>query len=351
MLQRSSYEPLPQQPNSVSTWVIMSCPKRRKLSGRRSSQPSLIAVALDNVKKESDSCNWSTLPPELLVKVFVYLASPKDRMAVGSVCSHWRLALNVPTLWNNSWIFPRPGLKSRPQAFWDLLHQRGCKNFTLVQYKDLHALSQQMCGCTSGLKLIVTEKLWIGIHNSNPLDIVRMFSSLRVLHLQFSGYGCFPFRWLKEMNVANLASSLVELKLSEVNDLSMQDFGCLSHCNVRVLTITFCGSLTSIDTMQLICQFPSLKRLNICNCLYYNEIISSRSSADWALPSTITHLNLSRTTFYLAGSFFCHIFRNLRYINLMFCMKEPEVLVSTLSSLPSLAEIYLRGMYVNYYPA
>ena len=324
----------------------MSAIKRPRLS---SSYPSLLSVAQDRLNNEVYVCSWCVLPLELLVKIFTYL-NPKDRREVGSVCTRWRTALNVPTLWEDSWIFLKPGLKSRHVSFWNLLEQRGYAKFGVQGrgcLSDLSILSDKLKRVTgiTGLKVLISYQP----DNRLDLKILHSFSSLQILHLDFVSHFT-SFKWISSVDLASL-TSLSELRLSGITDLCMLDSDFLSHPQVHTLVIRTCGSLRSRDTKRLIYQFPKLRKLSILSCFYYHCLVSDNYLSPIHAPlPPLTSLDLSRTVFGTIGHQFGTFFSNLRYINLLLCIQKYDNLIKILSPLPLLEEIHIRGVVSSLKP-
>lgn len=311
-------------------------PKRPKLATTQ--QPSLLVVARNRAKKKPDESTWSFLPLELLMKIFWYL-DPKDRQSVSSICSQWHSALNIPALWTDSWIFLKKGLKTKPVAFWMLIHQRGFVKFGLQGKnldKDLIILHDKVTSTIRALKLIITQQ------NPVQLDVLNTFTTLTVLHLEFT---CFTSsQWLSSIRFINMPS-LIELTLSGVSDLGLYNFSYLSHPDLQSLTIRNCGSFSSRETMKILHQFPSLKNLNFVSCKFYDGFVPDSSFSDKSSnPATLTHLNLSKTIFGPVGSLWPTMFQLLKHINLLFCMQSERNLIDILSSLQWLEEIHIRGV-------
>ena len=306
----------------------MSLAKKPKLS------TSLLSVAQERLSGEADIHTWDALPLEVLQKIFIFLC-PKERRAAGFVCSHWNTALNIPSLWKHSWIFLKPGLKSRSLAFWNKLQQRGYSKFAVHGKKFLNDL----CVIRYKLEHVIGLKLLISQQSTISLGVIHSFSSLQILHLEFTN-NFMSSKWITSISFASL-NSLIELKLFGVADLCMHNFEFLSHPKVQCLSIENCGSFRSSDTTKFIHQFPSLRKLSFVNCVYYHDFVSPVSS--YPLLKSITHLNLGRTSFGTIGQFFPSVFADLRYINLLFCMQEPDNLINALSSLSLLEEIHIRG--------
>lgn len=270
------------------------------------------------------------------MRIFWYL-QPKDRMSVSLVCSHWHSALNIPALWTDSFVFLKKGLKTKPVAFWTLIHQRGFINFGLQGKnvdKDLLVLHENLTPTTvRGLKLVITQR------HPVQLEILNTFTTLTVVHLEFT---CFTTsQWLSSIRFAGM-SLLVDLTLSGVSDLGLYDFSYLAHPQLHSLTIRNCGSFTAKETRKFLLQFPSLRKLNILSCKYYNGFVPDSIGLDNNI--TLTHLNLSRTVFDLVGSLWPSMFSLLMYIDLVFCMQSEANLLEMLSSLPLLEEIHIKGI-------
>ncbi len=314
----------------------MSLAKKPRLS------TSLLSVAQERVCGQVDIHTWDALPLEVLHKIIVYL-NPKDRRAAGLVCTHWYTTLSIPSLWKHSWIFVKPGLKSRSLAFWSKLQQRGYNKFAVHGKKfvnDLCVIGDKLEHRVKGLKLFISQQSIVS------LEVLHIFSSLQILHLEFMPNNFTSSKWITSIRFTNL-NSLTELKLYGIADLCMHNFEFLSHPKVQNVSIESCGSFRSNDTTKIIHQFPSLVKLSFVNCVYYHDFVTPVSSCPLRQHS-IKHLNLERTAFGTIGQFFPCVFSDLCYVNLHFCLQEPSNLISILSPLSLLEEIDLRGIYNNY---
>ena len=320
----------------------MSVAKRPRLSVSNNLQPSLLLLVQERTKGEQITLTWGALPLELVVQIINYL-NVKERQAVSLVCKQWYFAFNVPHLWKNSWISFKQGLGSRPKEFWSLLKQRNINNICVHGnnfHKDL-VLVHNYLPHLRGLEISLAQ------YSKHSLEFANIscFQKLKTLKLEFTAFFTSS-KWITSVNLSKLCS-LTECTLSGVTDLTLNNLSFLSHPYLQILTLKNCGSFRAIDTTKILGHLPRLQKLYIQGCVYYHAFVlkdtisSKMNHKEWC--TSITHLDLARTSFDGLLTEFPLRFSHLVSLNLLLCQQSSSQLEAMLPPLVHLQELHLRG--------
>ena len=329
---------------------MMSAKKRLRLSVSLKSQPSLLVLAEEKIKKineaESQSQEktktWCHLPLELMVQVCSYL-NPKDKRNLFQVCSHWSAAANVSLLWKHSWVSLKNSLISRPEKFWDLVKIRSFDRIHLHHnfnhfVNDIKSLYDNVPHL-KGLHLEFSSKL-------DPKCFTHLlhFKYLTILKLDFKK------RYTSTSEISQLKlkelPQLRSMSLIGISDFSRFDVSFLSHPFLKFLSLESCGSFREGDTNTIISYFPNLCRLEIKACVYYNSFIACDETIN--ASKQLAHIDLSRSLFNGEVCIFPKWFLFLQSLDLSFCKQSHIMLCQIFSQLTNLKDLNLRGMLIKY---
>lgn len=322
----------------------MSVKKRPRLSVITKHQPSLLLLAEEKAKLAQtrgglSPCNWYDIPLEILVHIFNFLG-PKDKQSVALVCSHWYLAINIPSLWKHCWITLKPGLMTRSDHFWSLVKSRAFNKILLYGknfHEDMIALHINIPEL-HGLHVLSNYQL-----ETKDVRQILKFNQLSTLILDFK-MAYTSTLTIKGLDL-NRLPSLQELHLAGVSDLSMFDLSFLSHPRLLSLAIESCGSFKAGDTNNMISHFPHLQKLEIKSCNFYHSFILKDEGG--FIDVNISSLSLARTSFDGALCEFPSCLINLQSLDLLLCQQSQTQLTVVLSELVHLKELNLRGTLYN----
>ena len=322
----------------------MSVKKRLRVSVNTKHQPSLLLLAEEKAKLTQTRgglplCSWYDIPLEILVHIFNFLG-PKDKQSVALVCSHWYLAINIPSLWKHCWITLKPGLMTRSDQFWSVAKSRGFNKVLLYGkyfHEDIIALHINIPEL-HGLHVVSSCQL-----ETKDVRQILKFNQLSTLILDFK-MAYTSTSTIMGLDL-NKLPSLQELHLAGVSDLSMFDLSFLSHPRLLSLAIQSCGSFKAGDTNNLISHFPQLQKLEIKSCTFYHSFVLK--DEDGFLNVNISSLSLARTSFDGAMCEFPSCLINLQSLDLLLCQQTQTQLTVVLSELVHLKELNLRGTPYN----
>lgn len=313
--------------------------KRTRLSSSLRHKPSLLLLAKERNKLQSDTFNWSQLPLELIVLICSYL-QPRDKRNVFLVCAHWSAAANVPLLWRNTWVTLKSNLLSRPHQFWDLVRSR------LLAKVHLHGYTSSDSHVSSDLILLSNNIPYLkGLHidygrkvEDKGFKHILKFENLTELKLDFRR--CLYTSVAMETDLSLKQLRVLE-RLSLVGVVSMG----LNHPTLSSLSLDTCGSFKASDTNTILSHFPLLKKLVINKCIYYYSFISKhKEDVTMCHMPLLTHVNLANTSFdgskcLCLPGWFCKI----TSLNLSYCKQNQEQLIVLLSQLHHLLDLNLTG--------
>lgn len=92
------------------------------------SQPTIQPPLLPTHRQSRRPSGATALPHEVLLRLFTYLTSPKDRVACLQVCKGWYNVMNDHPLWTDRTVCLK-SLLNAPQYCWDLLKRRSPSKF------------------------------------------------------------------------------------------------------------------------------------------------------------------------------------------------------------------------------
>lgn len=330
---------------------MSSIVKRQRLSSSLRQQPSLLALAKERRKAShhhsttKGSSNWSQLPLELLVYILNYLEN-KDRRQFFLVCTHWSKTANVPSLWVESWIFMKSYLSSKSAHFWNLINHRCYNKVALYGYgvsNTFEHLDKDLILLHSNLPHLRGLSInWASNHvTPNGFKRLLKFKDLQELKLDFKRCHFLPLSMLFDLELRGL-NNLKCLSLTGITIVKDCDF--LFHPSLSSLSIDSCGTLRSIDTYQLISNYPELCKLSITNCHYYGPFIKEYKNPN-VLQSSLSEVCLARTLFNGAQCNLPKWFCRISTLDLSFCKQTHKQLSHLLSQLQHLVTLNLTGNF------